>query len=184
MDGLDQIVGKVSCRACNRREGGPVLIAVVQRASTEPWNLTEARSLARKRIRSKAYRIFLSHASKDKWIARQMLKLLERDGTSPPVEVFLDERTIQAGDDIPDEIRDAIGESDELLVLLTPHSLGRPWVLMEVGAAWQLKKRIVPITYNVLAEDLPGNLRNAKAMELNEFDECARQLLARARKAG
>jgi len=48
---------------------------------------------------------------------------------------FRDDRDINVGDSIPDSIRTAIQVSRELVVLLTPDSIERPWVLQEVGAA-------------------------------------------------
>jgi hypothetical protein len=42
----------------------------------------------------------------------------------------------EGGDDIPEEIRRQIKLSREIVILLTPESIDRRWVLLEVGAAW------------------------------------------------
>ena len=58
----------------------------------------------------------------------------------------------------------------ELVVLLTPHSVDRPWVLLEVGAAWVLgaRKRITPILCHVDVEPIPGLLKSKKAIHIND----------------
>jgi hypothetical protein len=76
------------------------------------------------------HRVFVSHATADKWLARTLCEKIESAGAT----TFRDDRDIDGGDDIPDSIRVAIGECHEVLVLLTPVSVSRPWVLMEVGA--------------------------------------------------
>src|SRR6476659_6137871 len=78
------------------------------------------------------YQVFVSHATSDKWIAKTICEKLESIGAV----TFRDDRDINGGDDIPDEIRKQIKKSRELVVLITPHSLGRPWVLLQVGGAW------------------------------------------------
>ncbi len=50
---------------------------------------------------SEDYLVFISHSSKDRWIARQMARLIEeRD-----IKTFLDEKDIQGGDLISESIK-------------------------------------------------------------------------------
>ena len=35
------------------------------------------------------------------------------------------------------------------MILLSSHSITRQWVLVELGGAWMLDKRMMAITYNV-----------------------------------
>lgn len=46
------------------------------------------------------YKVFLSHSSKDMWVAKQ----IAREITGCGAEVFLDEARIQAGADFEEEI--------------------------------------------------------------------------------
>lgn len=128
--------------------------------------------------RMSRYRLFLSHASRDQWIARQMVRLIE-EATGGRVEVFLDERSIEGGDSIPASIHRAINDCDELVVLLSPSSVDRPWVLIELGAAWGLSKRVVAIIDKLTPADLPDIIEHDKAIDLNAFDEYLAQLLRR-----
>ena len=62
------------------------------------------------------YLVFISHSSKDRWIARQMARLIEEQ----EIQTFLDEKDIQGGDLISESIKRKIHECDEFLVLLSP----------------------------------------------------------------
>lgn len=115
---------------------------------------------------STTYQVFVSHATADKWVARTICEKIEAVGAS----TFRDDRDIDGGDDIPERLREEIERSAELLVLLTPISVNRPWVLLEVGAAWNGGKWIVPICYHVEADKIPSILAKRKAYWLNDFD--------------
>jgi TIR domain-containing protein len=124
----------------------------------------------------KPYQIFVSHATADKWLAVTLCEKLEEAGAS----TFRDDRDIDGGDVIPERIRSEIKRSRELVVLLTPHSVSRPWVLLEVGAAWGWRKgfRITPILYHVDVAPIPDMLKDRKAVQLNDL----RNLLAEVQK--
>ena len=125
---------------------------------------------------SKKYLVFISHSSKDRWIARQIAKLIESAGS---IRTFLDERGIEGGDSILEHIRSSIQECDEFLVLLTTNSINRPWVLMEISAAWGQDKRIIAIIDKVAPEEMPEIILPYKAIDLNDFEDYIKQLKAR-----
>lgn len=108
-------------------------------------------------------------------------RLIEERGESLQVKTFLDEKDIEGGDSIPEEIRESIQKCDELLVLLSPYSVDRPWVLIEIGAAWGLNKRIVAITDKISPADMPDVIEQHKAIDLNDFENYLDQFVARAR---
>ena len=129
--------------------------------------------------RHKAYRVFVSHATADKWVARVICDKIESIGAV----TFRDDRDIDGGDDIPDSIREAIERSDEMVVLLTPASVSRPWVLMEVGAAWQRGRgmRIIAVRQHIEIEPIPAMLQSKKIVDLNDFDQYLHELEKRVR---
>ncbi len=127
--------------------------------------------------------MFVSHATSDKWIARVICEKIESTGA----RTFRDDRDIDGGESIPERIRREIVASQELVVLLTPTSVGRTWVQLEVGAKWGRRKGalIIPILYQVAADRLPGIIQEKRAYQLNDFDEYLkglRQRLARRKK--
>lgn len=126
--------------------------------------------------------VFISHSSEDRWIAQQMAATIERKAKRHGVLTFLDEKDLEAGAIIPQEIRRQLERCEEFLVLLTPLSISRQWVLLELGAAWGLRKRITAITDKVADDDLPDIIRQTKAYELNDFDRFVVELVGRAKR--
>jgi hypothetical protein len=134
--------------------------------------------MAKKRRSSTTpYQVFVSHATADKWLATTICEKIETTGAT----TFRDDRDIAGGDDIPDTIRIEIKRSRELVVLLTPQSANRPWVLLEVGAAWGWSKsvRITPIMCHVDVDTIPGMIKAKKSIKLNECDEFLAELRKR-----
>src|SRR5437016_5808228 len=79
--------------------------------------------------------VFVSHSAKDTWIARG----IGRCGA----KAFLDEAEIEVGGDFEEEILAFLDKADELVVLMTPWALERPYVWAELGAAWSRRIPIV-----------------------------------------
>lgn len=103
------------------------------------------------------YLIFVSHATADKWVAKIICEKLEAAGA----KTFRDDRDIAGGDRIPEEIIRQITRCKEFVVLLTPRSVDRPWVLLEVGMALRngRRTRIVPILYHVGVDPIPEMIK-------------------------
>jgi hypothetical protein len=127
----------------------------------------------------KPYQVFVSHATADKWLAKTICEKIEVAGAT----FFRDDRDIHGGDDIPDEIRRQIKQSREVIVILTPESVGRQWVTLEVGAAWGWSKkvRIIVLMNHVSVDPIPDMLKNKKAIPLNDFDQYLVELRHRVR---
>ncbi len=134
----------------------------------------------RKTASAAPYRLFFSYSHHNRWIARQCVRLLKEAGGGA-ISVFLAEIDIPGGELIAATVRDSIGECDEVLVLLTPHSRDSDWVLFEIGAAWGLGKRVVSVLDRVDPRGLPDLVRLFKAFDLNDFDDCVEQVVSRAR---
>jgi len=127
--------------------------------------------------KSRPYQVFVSHAMADKWIARTICEKIDAIGAS----TFRDDRDIDGGDDIPERIAAALRSSQEVIVILTPESVNRPWVLLEVGAAWgnRTRKRITPILCHVEFDLIPDMLKSKKGIHINQFDDYLAELASR-----
>jgi hypothetical protein len=127
----------------------------------------------------KPYQVFVSHATADKWIAKIICEQIERTGAT----TFRDDRDIRGGEDIPEEIRRQIKQSKEMVVLLTPESVERRWVTLEVGAAWGSSKRIriTTLLCHVSVDPIPALIKSKKAINLNEIDNYLNELAHRVR---
>ncbi len=127
------------------------------------------------------YKVFVSHGSKDAWVAGQMAKEVRGAGAL----TFLDETDIPKGDNFKQRIQGEIAESDELIALFTPWSAKRAWVWVEMGAAWGQGKPVVAAFYGMVVADLEDSgqgkaiLEDINVMQLEEFEKYARELAVR-----
>jgi hypothetical protein len=130
------------------------------------------------------YLVFISHSSKDRWIAKQMAAIIERKAKRYGVRTFLDEVDLEGGDRIPATIKANLHACEEFVILLSPNSITRQWVLAELGGAWTLDKRIMAITYDLAAEKIPDIIEHDKSYELNDFDRYVGELIGRRKGKG
>src|SRR5215216_7568831 len=102
-------------------------------------------------MRNGKYLVFISHSSKDTWVARQ----IERAIVESAAVTFLDYGNIPVGANFEDQIRDALWEADEFLVLLTPWAVAdHPYIWSEAGLAWGRKIPIIGILHGFAVAEL------------------------------
>lgn len=133
-----------------------------------------------RRVRKKRL-VFLSHSARDTWVARQIAREIAACGAEP----FLDEAEIEVGEDFEEEILAFLNKADELVVLMTPWALERPYVLAELGAAWSRRIPIVILLQGMSAGEfqsrpgIPVFLKKRDLIDLNGIDEYLAQLRKR-----
>ena len=126
-------------------------------------------------------KVFLSHAGEDAWIATQIATRITQVGA----DFFLFETGIESGDAIARRIREQMETSTELLVLFTPHSLQRPYVWIEVGAALMRDIRMTGIVYGMPVRDflagpgIPGFFHDRNMRDLNDLERYVDELARR-----
>ncbi len=126
--------------------------------------------------------IFISHSSKDAWVAKQIARWITDCGATP----FLDEAGVEIGEDFDDRILVSLNQANELLVLLTPWALERPYIWAELGVAWGRQIPIVVVLHGVTSQELqtqpsvPLFVKKRNLIDINELDTYFRQLTARA----
>jgi len=124
------------------------------------------------------HRVFISHSGADTWVARQIAGAIAACGAVP----FLDEAQIDVGADFEDDILASLQEADELVVLITPWALERPYVWAELGAAWGRRIPIVGLLHGLTAAELqarpgvPILLKKRDLLPLNDIDTYLGQL--------
>lgn len=142
------------------------------------------------------YTVFISHAGEDIWAAWHLAQDVKNAGA----DYFLDQEDILAGDEFEQKILERLAAADELWVLLTPYSLGRPYVWLEVGVARARNMRIVPIVLGMSikeiqkADNVPQLVKRGNIVEtcnvgkfkrfLAAFSERVRRAGSAARRAG
>jgi hypothetical protein len=130
---------------------------------------------ARKRL------IFISHSGADTWVAKQIAREISARGAIP----FLDESDVAVGADFEEDILEFLERAHELVVLLTPWALDRPYVWAEIGAAWGRRIPIVALLLGLTPGELqtrpgvPLLLKKRDLLQLNQIDVYLEQLTAR-----
>lgn len=125
--------------------------------------------------------VFVSHSGEDMWVAKQIAREIEACGAKP----FLDEAEIDAGADFEEDIRQFLEDAHELVVLLTPWALERPYVWIELGAAWGRRITIVALLHGITPAELqnrpgvPVLLKKRDLLRLNDIETYLKQLRAR-----
>jgi len=116
--------------------------------------------------------IFVSHSGVDTWVAKQIAREISSCGAIP----FLDEADVEVGEDFEEHILAFLEQAHELVVLLTPWALDRPYVWAEIGAAWGRRIPIVGILYGMTPTELhsksgiPIFLKKRDLIDIN--DQC------------
>jgi hypothetical protein len=130
--------------------------------------------------------VFVSHSAPDTWVAKQIAREIEARGATP----FLDENEVDAGADFEEDILDFVQRAHELVVLLTPWALERPYVWAEIGAAWGRRIPIVALLLGITAMELqvrpgiPVLLKKRDLLALNDIETYFEQLAARVQREG
>jgi len=125
--------------------------------------------------------VFISHSGKDTWVAKQIAREVSLRGATP----FLDEANIEVGEDFEESILSFLEQAHELLILLTPWALDRPYVWAEIGAAWGRRIPIVGILHGMTSTELqsrpgvPIFLKKRDLLDINDIEVYFEQLRAR-----
>jgi len=117
-----------------------------------------------------AKNVFISHSTRDTWIARHIAADIERKGRRFGVTTFLDAKDIGPGELINESLRQSLRACAKFVVVLSSESIQREWVLIEIGAAWGLRKPIVVILDKVVASKIPKAIASHRAIDLNDLE--------------
>ena len=128
--------------------------------------------------------VFVSHSSKDTWVAKQIAAHISQCGARP----FLDEADIEVGEDFEEEILEFLEKADELVVLMTPWALERPYVWAELGVAWSRRIPIIILLQGMTPGEfqskpgIPVFLKKRDIIDLNGVDTYFSGLRKRSQK--
>jgi hypothetical protein len=118
--------------------------------------------------------ISYSHSSADRDWIRAFAEALQREDW----DVWLDEWAIPAGQSIQEALEKAIRESDVIVSLIGPQSVRQPWLFFELGAAFGMKKTVVPIvSKDVDFAQLPQPIRSRRFLWQESPEQTAHALV-------
>lgn len=112
-------------------------------------------------------KVFLSHAFEDKALARRIAHGLISKG----IDTWFDEWCIGAGDSICQRVNEGLSGCTHFIVLLTPASITKPWVLQEMDAGLIRKlntgSKFIALRHVLPASELPPLLQPMLSPELD-----------------
>lgn len=121
--------------------------------------------------------LFISHSHQDTDLIQQLYVFL-RAG------LYFEDRHIRCtsiastglaiGSEISTTLRRDIMECKYFMPVVTPNSLDSQFVAFEIGAAWALEKRVLPLILNVRSFDLPALLRDIAYCDLTDSSSVAK----------
>jgi TIR domain len=90
-------------------------------------------------------KVVVSHSSKDTWVARQLANAIKDIG----VTTFIAEADIARGGDFEEALLNHLRECSDAVALITPWSIDRPELRVELRAAWAANKRIALVLHGL-----------------------------------
>ncbi len=103
---------------------------------------------------SPSYDVFISHASEDKAIVRELVIALQEKGLT----VWFDEISMQIGDSLRRSIDSGLSNSRFGIVIVSPEFMAKPWTNYEldgiVSSTLSGKQQMLPIWHNVRHADV------------------------------
>lgn len=118
--------------------------------------------------------VYLAHASEDhERIARPLAERMMAEG----IEVWLDEWEIRSGDSLKRKMEEGLTGCTHFVVLLTPNSLGKPWVETEIDAGFvrmvEGDCRFIGVRIDVPVDQLSLFLRTLRCPAVTAVDDYA-----------
>ncbi|MEB3213915.1 MAG: toll/interleukin-1 receptor domain-containing protein, partial [Leptolyngbyaceae bacterium] len=109
--------------------------------------------------------VFIAHAEKDAAVMDTIRRSLLREG----VTVWTSAIDIQTGEEFQQSINQGIEQADNLVYLLSPHSVESAFCQHELDYALSLNKRIIPILADLTEPDRqPSGLKGLQYIDLTD----------------
>lgn len=112
-----------------------------------------------------AYKVFISHSTRDQGLVISLANLLSKFG----VKVFVAEWYLTPGQRLDQKVFEEIGNSDCVLALLTRNGIRSNWVQQEIGYALNSKKIIIPLVEKGVAPRDLGALQDKVYIEYDPY---------------
>jgi hypothetical protein len=120
--------------------------------------------------------VFVSYASEQEELAGDVAARLS---AVQGVRAIIDKVEVAGGDVVAARLRELLLQSDELVMLCSKEALASPWVMLEVGAAYGLGLRVVPILIDMGINDLPQTLSHQSVIRRDQLDAYLEQVARR-----
>jgi len=122
-------------------------------------------------------RVFISHSSTDKVWAQEFANSLQQRG----LEVWFDSNAIRPGQSWRKEVEKGLRESSVIVLLVTPDTIKRPNLFLEIGAAIGMGKPLILVaSKDVDPSALPVSLRGRRYLIKGSPEATAQEFVSEA----
>jgi hypothetical protein len=114
-----------------------------------------------------SYNVFISASHKDRDLARDLARRLKKAG----VHSTYSELTLSTGSEYEKTFMKLLKEADEIVLILSSHSVDNLWMMFEIGAASSLRKRITPVVVGLEKQELPPVIKQLKYITYDKLSD-------------
>jgi TIR domain-containing protein len=143
------------------------------------WASLERESGKRKKLGSNTmpYQVLITSTPRDRDLAENLAESVGETGANvlSVVQTLASEEAINSG------LRRTIKKSDEVVFIITERSLDNPYLLLELGAAFSLRKRLIPILVGVEDSEIPPLIAQFPYVRYSELRRYLAELEQRAK---
>jgi hypothetical protein len=124
-----------------------------------------------------SYQVLISSTPKDRDLAENLAQSV-RDAGALVLSVW---QTPARGETIDFDLRRLLRKADEVVLILTDRSLNNPYLLIEMGAAFSLRKRVIPILVGIEESEVPPLIAELGYMRYSDLRRYLSELEQRVR---
>ena len=120
-------------------------------------------------------KVFISHSHSDENWVREFANSLQQHG----LNVWFDSHSVPFGQSWTEAVEKGLRESNFIVLLVTPDSLRRPNLFLEIGAAMGMGKQLIPVVSKDLDPmALPATLRERRYLLKSSPDITAQEFVS------
>jgi hypothetical protein len=119
------------------------------------------------------YKVFISHSYQDRDLAEKVADIVRSKGA----QVL--EMSFEPGEQFSAKVAERLGQSNEMIIIVTSDSARNPWLHWEIGLAAGLDKKITSVLKDVNPVDIPPPLSSLQAVNAGSLDQLRRGLAER-----
>ena len=123
------------------------------------------------------YQVLISSTRKDWDLAENLAQSVRETGA----DVVSIVKTSAHGEAVDISLRRALQKADEVVIILTDRSLNDPVLLLEMGAAFSLRKRLIPILVGIEDSEIPPLIARFPYVRYSQLRRYLSELQERAK---
>jgi len=127
-------------------------------------------------------KVFIAYGEEDKEFAESIYESVEKLG----LECYAFTKVHRSGNWIPETDLEEIKSSEYFVVIITSNSINSQWVNQEIGVAYALGKRFIPICEENIISEIKGFIQNVECIRYrtgsySNEEECISEIVLKLR---